>query len=195
MFVAAVVTVVVTAVFVVLVVVTAVFVVVTAVFVVVMLVVVVVVPVLVVVVVLKVGPVAVGASVIVTVAVAQTRTVAVPVLVPGPMTEPVPMGVSVARLVSVSSRSHKGERYYERYWRPPPGNPAERIPRVDTHGSLQATLTDMDQPDEAFSAEDRYVFQKLDEAHEQYEIYLSIKAGADIAALRELAELANTGTR
>ena len=105
------------------------------------------------------------------------------------------MGVSVVRLVSVSSRSHEGERYYERYWRPPPGNPAERSPRVDTHGSLQATLTDMDQPDEAFSAEDRYVFQKLDEAHEQYEIYLSIKAGADIAALRELAELANTGTR
>lgn len=52
----------------------------------------------------------------------------------------------------------------------------------------------MDQPDEALSAEDRYVFQKLDEAHEQYEIYLSIKAEADIAALRELAELANTGT-
>lgn len=52
----------------------------------------------------------------------------------------------------------------------------------------------MDQPGEAISAEDRYVFQKLDEAHEQYEVYLSIKAEADMATLRELANGANTET-
>lgn len=97
------------------VVVAAVFVAVVRVAVVVVVAVVIVMPVPVVVVVLKVGPVAVGASVIVTVAVAQARTVTVPVPVQGSVTEPVPVGVVVTRLVSVSSRPHEGERYYERY--------------------------------------------------------------------------------
>lgn len=44
--------------------------------------------------------------------------------------------------------------------------------------------------DEALSAEDRYVFQKLDEAREQYETYLSIKAAADLATLRKLSDQA-----
>lgn len=48
----------------------------------------------------------------------------------------------------------------------------------------------MDHRDEALSAEDRYVFQKLDEAQEQYETYLSIKAAADLATLRKLSDQA-----
>ena len=48
----------------------------------------------------------------------------------------------------------------------------------------------MDRRDEALSAEDRYVFQKLDEAREQYETYLSIKAAADLATLRKLSDQA-----
>lgn len=61
----------------------------------------------------------------------------------------------------------------------------------DLHASVvPTTLTGMDHPDEALSAEDRYVLEMLDKAHEQYETYLSIRAAADMSILRELADRA-----
>ena len=60
----------------------------------------------------------------------------------------------------------------------------------DLHASCPLRSLAMDRPDEALSAEDRYVLEMLDEAREQYETYLSIKAAADMSILRELAERA-----
>lgn len=51
-------------------------------------------------------------------------------------------------------------------------------------------LTDMGHPNEVLSTEDRYMLEMLDKAREQYEVYLSIKAAANMTILRELADLA-----
>ena len=55
---------------------------------------------------------------------------------------------------------------------------------------MSTILTDMGHPDEVLSTEDRYMLEMLDKAREQYEVYLSIKAAADMTILRELADLA-----
>ena len=82
---------------------------------------------------------------------------------------------------------HQSEPRHERVAHSTPRDGVGPIGRAfDLHASCPLRLLAMDRPDEALSAEDRYVLEMLDEAREQYETYLSIKAAADMSILREL---------